>query len=354
MESDPERLQLKDCPGEVQALVREIAREFQVSGEWPTNNDVHVMRVERCIDDGTFNLYRHPLLTNRPDKDGTGRLCLNLWALHDVGISNDIFAGALVLVGRAFEEIRRTRKAATITRSESASGLGWPADDTRLDQLSYIFERSNFSLQPSPEEGWKVVIDVARLSTSPPSIEALFLDRPLSTQYRPGNIMPSPVTVWSLEDGLRDDQGTFSNRIFIVHGSDSGLKSEVARTLERLGLEPVILHEQPNKGRTLVEKFEQYADVGFAVVILSPDDEGKRAGERRARPRARQNVVLELGFFWGKLGRHRVCALLKSEIERPSDYDGVVYVQYDEAGAWKLKLAKELKDAGYAVDLDRL
>ena len=75
---------------------------------------------------------------------------------------------------------------------------------------------------------------------------------------------------------------------------------------------------------------------------------------RTNRPRARQNVVLELGFFWGKLGRERVCALVKGDIEKPSDYDGVVYVPLDDAGGWKLTLAKELRHCGYEVSFDGL
>src|SRR5262249_31056015 len=104
---------------------------------------------------------------------------------------------------------------------------------------------------------------------------------------------------------------TKSNRIFIVHGHDNEMKVSVARTIEQLGLKPIILHEQPDKGLTIIEKFVNYSDVGFAVVLLSPDDMGypKISTPDKARPRARQNVVLELGFFLGKLGRSHVLAL---------------------------------------------
>ena len=142
-----------------------------------------------------------------------------------------------------------------------------------------------------------------------------------------------------------------TNEVFVVHGRDDGAKDAVARFLEKLGLQPMILHEQPNKGRTIIEKFEQYAQVGFAVVLLTPDDKcSSRAEEGKNSFRARQNVIFELGYFIGRLGRSRTCALFKGDIEIPSDYDGVLYVKMDENGAWQMKLVSELKEAGFQVD----
>ena len=140
------------------------------------------------------------------------------------------------------------------------------------------------------------------------------------------------------------------NRVFIVHGHDDGPREAVARFLERLGLTPIILHEQVSRGRTIPEKLQNYSDVGFAVVLLTPDDEGCAKGDEM-KPRARQNVILELGYFIGRLGRERVCALLKEDVEMPSDYMGVVYVAFDgAAGGWRLNLARELEGADYKVD----
>ena len=147
-------------------------------------------------------------------------------------------------------------------------------------------------------------------------------------------------------------------RIFVVHGHENEMKLSVARTLEKLGFEPIILHEQPDKGRTVIEKFLDYSDVGFAVVCLSPDDMAYAKGSPpgKARPRARQNVVLELGFFLGKLGRDRVVALHKEVegFETPSDYAGVLFKPYDDAGHWCLELVKELAECGYKVDANKL
>ena len=146
-----------------------------------------------------------------------------------------------------------------------------------------------------------------------------------------------------------------SNRVFIVHGRDEGSRETVARFLERLKLEPVILNEEASRGKTIIEKFEHHADVGFAVVLLTPDDEGALRGEDGSPGlRARQNVIFELGFFISRLGRERVCALTKGgDMEIPSDYAGVVYISLDDQGAWKIELVKELKAAGFDVDVDR-
>ena len=148
-----------------------------------------------------------------------------------------------------------------------------------------------------------------------------------------------------------------SNRVFVVHGHDNEMKQAVARTVEKLGLEAVILHEKPNRGQTIIEKIERFSDAGFAVVLLSPDDTGyaNAEGSESARPRARQNVILELGYFAGKLGRENVVALHRGGIELPSDYDGVLYTTYDgDSGTWRGELVAELRDSGYEVSADDL
>lgn len=143
-----------------------------------------------------------------------------------------------------------------------------------------------------------------------------------------------------------------SKRVFVVHGRDEEAKLRVARFLERLGLEAVILHEQANAGRTLIEKFEAFSNVGFAVIILTPDDVGAvREKADELEPRARQNVILELGFFLGKLGRERVCALKKGDVVTPSDYDGVVYQPMDAADGWQALLARELRAANINIEV---
>jgi len=147
-----------------------------------------------------------------------------------------------------------------------------------------------------------------------------------------------------------------NNSVFLVHGQDETTKLSVARFLEKLGVTPVILHEQINAGMSLIEKFEKYAArAGFAVVLMTPDDFGYPAGaEEQKRPRARQNVVLELGYFFAKLERRRTMVLLRGDVEIPSDVLGIVYERMSEDEGWKIKLARELKDAGFAVDMNSL
>ncbi len=152
---------------------------------------------------------------------------------------------------------------------------------------------------------------------------------------------------------------TKTNKVFIVHGHDEEMKLAADKALKSLQLTPIILHEQANEGKTVIEKFEKHAEVGFAVVLLSPDDwaHAKDANPKTAKYRARQNVILELGYFVAKLGRGRVFPLYRTDVdfETPSDIAGVVYNKYDGAsGKWRFDLVKELNACGYKVDANRL
>lgn len=147
------------------------------------------------------------------------------------------------------------------------------------------------------------------------------------------------------QDATKDD-----TNIFVVHGHDDAAKHQIARFVEKTGLNPVILHEQASEGRTVIEKLEKYSDVGFAVVLLTPDDLGRPQDGEKLQLRARQNVIAELFYFLGKLGRTRVCALKKGELEIPSDIGGVVYIDLDSGGAWKMELLREWQAAGYEID----
>jgi predicted nucleotide-binding protein len=142
--------------------------------------------------------------------------------------------------------------------------------------------------------------------------------------------------------------------IFIVHGHDNEMVQNVARVIEKIGFKPIILREQPNKGRTIIEKFENYSDVPFAIVLFSPDDLGKAVNEKDLNPRPRQNVVFELGFFIGKLGRENVVVLHREvpNFEMLSDFKGVLFEPYKDG--WDLKIAKEMKASGLSVDLNTL
>ena len=152
----------------------------------------------------------------------------------------------------------------------------------------------------------------------------------------------------------KDNQPVDKNSVFIVHGRDDTILQSVARFLEAIDVKPIILFEQPGKGQTIIEKLETNSNVGFAIVLLTPDDLGKFVnGESELKPRARQNVILELGYFIGKLGRSFVGVLYDESVELPSDYRGVEYIKLDIEGAWKLKLAKEMKEAGLKIDMNK-
>jgi predicted nucleotide-binding protein len=132
------------------------------------------------------------------------------------------------------------------------------------------------------------------------------------------------------------------NRVFVVHGQNDAARTAVVSFLESIGLIGIVLHEQPNMGRHLLTKFIQEADlVTFAVVLMTDDDVGGRS-EEKLKPRARQNVILELGYFLAHLGQAKVCALITPGLEPPSDFDGIVYIRMDDEQQWQRELRREL------------
>jgi predicted nucleotide-binding protein len=161
------------------------------------------------------------------------------------------------------------------------------------------------------------------------------------------------------ESGIQNKKETINmivdnSKVFIVHGHDETARLKLEAFLKNVGLEPVVLFRQADEGNTIIEKFEKYSNVGFAIVLYTYCDDGKGKNESDYKKRARQNVVFEHGYMIAKLGRNRVCALRKGDIEIPSDYQGVIFKTMDESGGWQMELAKELKAAGYSVDMNLL
>lgn len=147
------------------------------------------------------------------------------------------------------------------------------------------------------------------------------------------------------------------SKVFVVHGHDEAAKAQVARLMHQINVEFIILSEEPNKGRTIIQKFTDHAaDASFALVVMSGDDEGRSKAQHDAplKPRTRQNVIFELGYFLSALGPGRVCALTKGGPEIPSDYEGVLYEPMDERGFWRYSVVKELKAAGFNVDANNV
>ncbi len=142
-----------------------------------------------------------------------------------------------------------------------------------------------------------------------------------------------------------------NHNVFIVHGHNGEMKEATARLLEQQGINGIILHEQPNRGRTIIEKIEDYANVGAAIILLTNDDTGKVKDGKTDRPRARQNVVFEAGYFMGKYGRDRVVLIAEDGIEMPSDLSGVIYTN---GSSWKYDVCRELKDMGFDIDINKV
>ncbi|TXD71274.1 hypothetical protein ESU54_17440 [Aequorivita antarctica] len=143
------------------------------------------------------------------------------------------------------------------------------------------------------------------------------------------------------------------SQVFIVHGHDDLTKITVESFIKDLGFEPIILHKQASSGKTIIEKIEAYSNVGFGIVLYTPCDVGSKQMEKLdLKPRARQNVVFEHGYLIGKIGRENVCAIVKDNVETPNDITGVVYIALN--GEWKIDLAKELRNSGYKVDMNKV
>ena len=143
-----------------------------------------------------------------------------------------------------------------------------------------------------------------------------------------------------------------SKNVFIVHGRDTGPAYELANILRDFNLNPIILSEQASGSLTIIEKLEKYSNVGYAFVIMTPDDMGGLTTEQQFKSRARQNVILEFGYFTGLLGRDRITCLYTGDIELPSDMHGVVYVQFHKTVKeiyWYL--VKALRAVGYTIKI---
>lgn len=134
-------------------------------------------------------------------------------------------------------------------------------------------------------------------------------------------------------------------KVFVVHGHDEELLSKIENLLHRIGLEPIILKNEANAGKTIIEKLEHYTNVGFCIVLYTCCDEGREKGDSELQCRARQNVVFEHGYLCAKLGRKRVVALKEKHVEFPSDLAGVVYIDLSFSN-WRNELMRDMEEAG--------
>jgi len=170
---------------------------------------------------------------------------------------------------------------------------------------------------------------------------------------REESIAPAIIAIQGGEApaNIPDAEGGRFNKeqVFIVHGHDEHAKNDAKTHVENLGKQPIILHLQASQGRTIIEKIDHYSNVGFAIVLYTECDIGAKRNTLSYKWRARQNVVFEHGYLIGKLGRSRVVALVKGDVETPNDISGVIYIRMDSDGHWKTELNGEMRAAGYDV-----
>ncbi len=247
---------------------------------------------------------------------------------------------------------------------ESKSAVGGISRDQYfllIDRIVGLMTASNVA---KPEEIKSLQLLKPRLTGSAISTEIryigefieVFLER-IEIEDVPLYTLPKPLFSTNTMKGLDGNKDIRNSKVFIVHGHNEVMKQTTARVIEKLGLEAIILHEQANGGDTIIEKFSAHGNVGFAVVLFSKDDVGRGKDESDLKPRARQNVIFELGYFVGKLGRTRVMGLLEDspDFEVPSDIKGVAFTKYSTTNnEWKYELVKELDNAGYSVNALKL
>lgn len=215
-----------------------------------------------------------------------------------------------------------------------------------LEEISFISILHQLDIHHDPSEDYAFFQDGIKNTETllNSAISNVQLEKELSEEENKPNVTPQKMILID------------KTKVFIVHGHDDGLKHEVALFLKHLGIEPIILHEQLDRGQTIFQKFNSHANVGFAIVLYTPCDIGRPAklnekGEQyQEKYRARQNVIFEHGFFAAKLGLENAIALKKGDVEIPNDLAGVIYKEYDMAGSWKYQIARELDESGYEID----
>lgn len=230
---------------------------------------------------------------------------------------------------------------------EHISQLHNPTVGTLSNELQYDINTCYYHCQLIEEDGYIQLID----ATSKDGIDALINLLPMGKVFLSNGGYTSSkdriqqTTVGSssvfINVTKQEKEQPRSKKAFIIHGHNESIKYEVARLIENeCSTKPIILHEQPNKGKTVIEKFETYSEVDFAIALWTADDLGKAKWDNELKPRARQNVIFETGYFIGKLGRERVIILYEEGVEIASDYSGVVYISL--SGNWKHDLRKEI------------
>ena len=336
---------------EEKELIHTVWKHFAIAGEWPSvqrvQSDLHRTGDVRLIAKRTGS----EMVFCDWSNEGTCRLSLAAVALCDG--SEDLVELYLRAV-RYFASRYVEDQVSRIDSRNLAAAL--ELDELTQKKLRCVIGEERYFVSISGRAGLEYTVDFTPSVVFFGDVKSLaeYLATLEKTRSDSLEAAGQPMSPTSVEREQREL--SLPTRIFLVHGHDEALLESVSRFLKSLGVPPVILHEQPNRGHHILEKLVDHSDVGFAVVLLTGDDVGGTRDVRSAdlALRARQNVILEFGFFLAKLGRRRVCALYDEGVEIPSDYHGIVYVKRDAAGAWKHGLARELKAAGFDVDIDKL
>lgn len=173
-----------------------------------------------------------------------------------------------------------------------------------------------------------------------------------------GNHNVQGKNIQEVKNFLESNSSSGNRKVFVVYGHDEIARTQLEALLRRWDLDPIILDQQASSGQTIIEKLEEYgSDVGYAIVLATPDDEGKSKDEPEYKSRVRQNVVLELGMFLSKLGRERVAILLKesTNFEKPSDIQGLIYIPFqNKVDEVAISLIRELTRQGFSIDSTRI
>jgi len=319
-----------------------VYEAFNEEGDWPQRGVLQrrLVREGKLIDFGQLAVELPQQLGHR-EAPPEERIVLRLFALRYLDEAQDLLQQFVEALKLAANRYRSDEDEPVLGRRDLTERLGM--SDSDATKLSRVLLREARFLGSGTTEvtDWERQIYDQGLVRF---LEVANIDDYLAVEAGLLQGRPPPSSMVN-----QPHQG---RRVFLVHGHNEAAKQTVARFLDRI-TQPgvVILKEQPDRGRTIIEKFEEYAgQAGYAVILLNGDDEGRKRSDGELRPRARQNVVLELGFFIGKLGRDRVALLYEEGVELPSDISGVVYLRLDAEEAWKRPLAREMQDAGVAID----
>jgi hypothetical protein len=335
-------------------FLRVVFEAFERDAEWPPMNALQRRLVRGGarlnVSEAAYELPRALGYREAPPEE---RIVLSLFALRYVDEAMVLLTDFIRVLRLVADRYTSSEDELTLSREDLTMELGLSPVEAR--RLGSVLVRGIRFLGggPSDTDDWKQTIHEPGLV---PFLDVHDIDEYLSVEA--GFLRQSPIVGASFSSTSTGFHSVAERSgIFLVHGHDEATLNRVARFLDQVTSPgATILREQADEGRTIIEKFETHAaNAGYAVVLLTADDEGRASQSTDdPQPRARQNVILELGFFIGALGRQRVALLYQEGVERPSDIDGVLYLPLDAAGVWRMKLGRELDAAGVAVDASKL